>query len=139
MMETLYLDSNIILNVLLDETGLAGASLSLLQKVESGEYCATLSILAVMEIHRVLQKQGKPEEEITDAIRKIPSMGIEIMIPEGGEMISAYEYVKLLRVDPADSIHLSCALASSSVFVTRDKELAKKIRKLIRIAEPEEL
>ncbi|MFZ2456555.1 MAG: PIN domain-containing protein [Candidatus Altiarchaeia archaeon] len=112
MIETLYLDSNILLNVLLEDAGLAGASLSLLQKVESGKYSATMSIFAVMEIHRILQKQGKTEEEITDAVRKIPSLGIEIMIPEGSEMISAYEYVKTLRVDPADSIHLSCALAS---------------------------
>jgi hypothetical protein len=38
MMETLYIDSNIFLNVLLEEEGLAASSLDLLQKVESGKY-----------------------------------------------------------------------------------------------------
>lgn len=138
-METLYLDSNILLNVLLEEEGLAESSYRLLQDIEEGKYAATTSLLTIMEIHRVLQKQGKTENKIAEAIRKIPGMGVEIIIPEREEMISAYDLIRTLRLDPADAIHLASATASATVFVTRDAELSRKIKKTIRVAQPEQL
>jgi predicted nucleic acid-binding protein len=68
MMETLYIDSNIFLNVLLEEEGLAASSLDLLQKVESGKYSDSNVDPSFMEIHRILQKQGKTEEQITNTV-----------------------------------------------------------------------
>lgn len=92
-----------------------------------------------MEIHRILQKHGKTENKIADVIQKIPSIGIEIIIPEREDMISSYEFIRTLKTDPADSIHLSVAMASSTIFVTRDIELSKKIKEIIKVVEPEYL
>ena len=92
-----------------------------------------------MEVHRILQRYGKAENKIIKVIQKIPGIGIDIIIPEREDMVSSYEYVKTLRTDPADSIHLSVAVASSTIFVTRDMELSKKIKKIIKVVEPEQL
>ncbi len=138
-MDTLYLDSNILLNVLLEEEDFVESSFKLLQNIEKNKYPAVTSLLTIMEIHRILQKHGKTENEITEVIQKIPSIGIEIIIPEREDMISSYESVRRHRIDPADSIHLSVAVASSTIFVTRDIELSKKIKKTIKIVKPEDL
>ena len=138
-METLYLDSNILLNVLLEEEDFVESSFKLLQDIEKGRYSAVTSLLTIMEIHRIFQKHGKAENEIAEVIQKIPGIGIEIIIPEREDIISSYEFIRTLRIDPADSIHLSVAVASSTIFVTRDIELGKKIKKIIKVEEPEHL
>lgn len=138
-METLYLNSNILLNVLLEEEDSVESSFELLQDIEKGRYSAVTSLMTIMEIHRILQKHGKAENEIAEVIQKIPGIGIEIIIPEREDMISSYEFVRTLRIDPADSIHLSVAVASSTIFITRDIGLSKKIKEIIKVEEPEYL
>ncbi|MBU4266649.1 MAG: type II toxin-antitoxin system VapC family toxin [Candidatus Altiarchaeales archaeon] len=138
-MGTLYLDSNILLNVLLEEEDFVESSFELLQDIEAGKYSALTSLLTIMEIHRILQKHGKKEKEIAEVIQKIPGIGIEIIIPEREDMVSSYEFVRTLKIDPADSIHLSVAMESSTIFVTRDEELSKKISSVIKVVKPEEL
>ncbi len=138
-MEKLYLDSNILLNVLLEEEEFVDSSFKLLQKIEAGEYSAVTSLLTIMEIHRILQKYGKKEGEISEVIQKIPSVGIEIILPERDDIISSYEFVRNHKIDPVDSIHLSIAMESSTVFVTRDVELTKKISSVIKVVNPEDL
>ena len=139
MMETLYIDSNIFLNVVLEEESSADSSYQLLRDIEKGKYSSVTSILTVMEIHRILQKYGKEEHIIGDLIQTIPSIGIEIIVPGGEDLMAAYEYVRTSKIDPADAIHLSIAVSSSTVFITRDKELAGKIKKTIKTKTPEEL
>ena len=86
-METLYLDSNILLNVLLEEEDFVESSFKLLQDIEKGRYSAVTSLLTIMEIHRIFQKHGKAENEIAEVIQKIPGIGIEIIIPEREDII----------------------------------------------------
>lgn len=138
-METLYIDTNIILNVIFGEKDFVESSFSLLQKIENNRYSAVTSLLTLMEMHRILQKQGKSEDDIKDVIQKIHMMGIEIILPEKEDIVKAYELIKNLRIDPMDSIHLSVALDSSSIFVTRDKEFANKINSVLRVMEPDDL
>ncbi len=138
-MEKLYIDSNILLNVILEEELLVDSSYKLLCGIEKGVHPAVSSILTVMEIHRILQKCGKKELEIREAVERIAASGIEIIVPEREEMIAAYGLVRENRIDPADAIHLSVALSSAQVFVTRDRELSSKIRGLIKVKVPEEI
>ena len=137
-MDTLYLDSNILLNVLLEEEGLAESTYKLLQDIEKGRYSAVTSIMTILEIHRVLQKYGKEEGVIENIIQGISSTCIAIIVPERDDLIAAYEYLRTCRIDPADAIHLSVATASSTIFVTRDKELGGKIANIIKTRRPED-
>lgn len=138
-METLYIDTNIILNVIFEEKDFVESSFSLLQKIDSKKYSGVTSLLTLMEIHRILQKQGKSEGDIKDVIQRIRGVGIEIILPEKEDIVKAYELIKNLKIDPMDSIHLSVALDASTIFVTRDKEFANKINSILQVMEPEDL
>ena len=138
-METLYIDTNIILNVIFEEKDFVESSFSLLQKIDSKKYSGVTSLLTLMEIHRILQKQGKSEDDIKEVIQKIYMIGIEVILPEREDIVKAYELIKSLRIDPMDSIHLSMALSYPTIFVTRDKEFANKINSVLRVMEPEDL
>jgi len=138
-MIVLYLDTNIFLNILLEEGVFVESSRDLLQAIEQKKYKASTSILTLMEIHRILQKQGKKEMEIDKAIQSISGLPIEISLPEGPDLLNAYEIIKRLKIDPADSIHLAMAMERNAVFVSRDNTLIKKIKNTIKTAIPEKL
>lgn len=138
-MKSLYLDTNIFLNVLLKEEDFVNPSFQLLQDIEEQKHEAFTSFLTLMEMHRILQKQNIEDTEIEKAIQKISSSAVEIILIESTDLFSAYELLKTLRIDPADSIHLAIAQEKRAIFVTRDSELTKKIKTVINTAIPETL
>ncbi len=138
-METLYIDTNILLNVILEEELFVETSFRLLKDIEAGKYSAVTSLLTLMEIHRILQKEGKVEKDITDVVQKIPQIGISLVVPDRDDIIRSYEFIKNLWIDPMDSIHLSVAIEMSTIFITRDIELTKKIRSVLKVMTPDDL
>lgn len=138
-MKLLYLDTNIFLNVLLEEEGFVISSLNLLESIEEKRYQGVTSFLTLMEIHRILQKQNKNEAEIQKAIQKISNSAIEIYLPDGTDLLRAYELLRELKIDPADSLHLTVAQEKGAIFVTRDEDLTKKIKQIIKTSIPERL
>lgn len=138
-MRALYIDTNIFLNVLFAEEKFVDASLNLLNSIEEEKYSAATSLLTFMEIHRVLQKRRKREVEINNAIKKMLNLSLKVIIPEGVDMVEAYQLVKELKIDPADSIHVAVAKEVADVFISRDKYLVSKIKTVITTKIPEEL
>lgn len=139
-MKTLYIDTNIFLNVLFQEEGLFEASLKILNAIEQEKYAGIISLLTLMEIHRVLQKQGKKEDDIQEAISKIREIRYAIVVPAETEIIAAYEMIQQFKVDPMDAMHLAIsAEAAADVFVTRDEKLLRLKGTRFNTKKPEEL
>ena len=138
-MKILYIDTNIFLNVLFAEDKFADASMRLLNSIEEERYSAVTSLLTLMEIHRVLQKRRKRELEIKNAIRNILNLSLKVIVPESADMVVAYQLIKELRIDPADSIHVALAKEVADIFISRDKYLVSKIKSVITTKNPEEL
>ena len=140
-MNTLYLDTNIFLNIILKENDFYESSSKLMQSIELNEYLAITSFLTIMEVHRVLQKQNKTLQEIENIIENIQQLKIKIIIPESTDIISAYELLKLYNLNPPDAIHIAIALENANYFITRDETLLKKerIKSVLEIQKPDKL
>lgn len=136
-MKLLYLDTNIFLNVLLEENPFVESSYKLLSLIEEGKFSAITSFLTIMEIYRILQKQNKNEEKIEKAIHEISSSAVEIILQDSSDLLYAYQLIKRFKIDPADSIHLSIAMQRKAVFITRDEVLAKRIKNISETNIPE--
>lgn len=136
-MKTLYLDTNILLNVLLEEKDFVESSSRLLSAIEIGKCKAITSFFTLMEIHRILQKYDKKENDIERIIKTISSSRIEIDLPENMDILNAYELIKRFKIDPVDSIHLFTAIEQGAIFVSRDKTLTAKIKSQINTTIPE--
>lgn len=135
----LYLDTNIFLNLLFNEEISSYNSEKLLNQINDGIYTGLTSILTIMEIYRVLQKQGIQEKSIEVAIDKILKLNMEIIIPEGYIFIQAYSLIKNLQTDIDDSIHLAIVKENEAILITRDKKLFNKAIKIISVKTPEEI
>jgi len=137
-MRKFYLDTNIFLNVLFEEKELYKSSETLLSKSGINFKCIT-SLLTLMEIHRVLQKQGAKDHQIEEAINKITKLDIEMLIPESHNFINAYEIVKKLKIDTDDAIHLAIAIDNEAELITRDAVFAKRSEQIISVITPEKI
>ncbi len=138
-MIVLYIDTNIFLNILLEEEGFCDTSEILINKILEDKYRGITSLLSFMEIHRIIQKQNKSEDEIKNAINMIRETDIEIIIPDSYDFINAYNYLQTLKIDPIDSIHIAIAIDNKAIFITRDEKLTAKIKRIIEVKTPEEV
>lgn len=138
-----YVDTNIFLNVWNEEINpksgkeLWRGSKGFLNKIEKGEYEWITSITTLMEIVHVFKVGGKDYREGLKDLRKL---GIRVIVPDSWTMIKAFEYEIEHDLDPYDSIAFAVAESAGSViFVTRDGKLRRKIGRLMRALEPEEV
>ena len=138
-MKTIYLDTNIFLNVLLEEKEFVESSFQLLSDIEIGKFKTITSFITLMEIHRILQKNGKDEAIIEKVIKTISTSSIEIDLPDGIDMFNAYELLKKYKLDPIDALHVNTAVEQGAIFVSRDNVLIKKVKSIIKTAIPEEI
>jgi predicted nucleic acid-binding protein len=138
-----YVDTNVFLNVWNEEIDpksgkeLWKGSKDFLKRIESGEYEGITSITTLMEIVHVFKVRGK---DYNEALKDLRKLGIRVLVPDSWTMIKAFEYEIERDLDPYDSIAFAIAeSAGSEIFVTRDEKLRRKIGRLIRALEPEEV
>jgi len=138
-MKFLYIDTNIFLNLLLKEELFIEKSRKLINMINNKEFKGLTSILTLMEIYRVLQKQNVKNKIIDEAIKRILEMEIEIIIPESYVFIQAYDLVKKYRIDIDDALHLAIAISNDAILVTWDEKFLKKSKRIIETKTPEEI
>jgi predicted nucleic acid-binding protein len=133
-----YLDTNIFLNVIYDERPFVKGSRSLLEKVQAGKISGITSSITEMEIALDLEKTGN-RESIDRTLRLIEGIENLSISPLGS--LTARIAAKLVlgsQLTVHDAYHGATALENGAgVFVTRDKKLATKLGKLIKVLEPE--
>jgi len=138
-MKVLYIDTNIFLNLLLKEELFIEKSRKLINMINDKKFKGITSILTLMEIYRVLQKQKVKNETIDEAVKKIVEMEVEIIIPESYVFIQAYDLVKKYRIDIDDALHLAIAISNDAILVTWDEKFLKKSKRIIETKTPEDI
>jgi len=137
---TLYLDTNIFLNVVYKEPLFELGSGALLQRIHEGELSASTSAVTIVEIMLDMNASGYgvEAEKAISALEDIRSLSI---VPLDKEMSREAARCNLEdKITVHDAYHLATALRSGvEHFVTRDKSLSNKIKKYIGVVNPEEI
>lgn len=134
-----YIDTNIFLNVLLEENGFFEKSANFFEKINSEKLIGITSIFTVMEIARILQKHNAETNRIKEMIFDLRNSKIETIVPSEMTLLNSLDFVIELKIDPTDALHLAVAVNDADVFITRDIEFAKRITQKIEVKLPEEI
>ena len=142
-MNALYIDSNIYLNLFLEEVNpktcleLWRGSKAVLDHILDKDVDAYSSLTALMEIIHAFRLKGvEPASVIEDCM----SLGVHIILPDSWVMIRAMQYQIENKLDPYDAVALSVAVECKCNYLfTRDKTLIKRISDIILAAEPESI
>lgn len=116
----LFLDTNIVLATVIDETGRAQAATRLLNH---NDYAFITSSINVMELRSVLTKKARIERQQVEEIVADFLSDVEVFMPDGGDLTDAVGIQKQTLLYPVDAIILACANAADSTLVTFDSEL----------------
>ncbi len=135
---TCYLDTNVFLNVIYNEEPYVRSSALLLKNIQSRRLVGITSSVTETEIALDLGKTGN-REKIDQALRLIERMENLTVCPLGSW--TARLAVKLVLdsgMTVHDAYHGATAIENkASVFLTRDKSLRDKLKKMIRVSEPD--
>ena len=135
---TCYIDTNIFLNVIYDEPLYARSSSSLFERIQSGELAGITSAVTETEVGLDLAKTGNLEK-IDQALRLIERMENLVICPL--DSMAARMAVRLVLESGMtlhDAYHGATAIENkASVFVTRDKFLGGKLKRMIRVSGPD--
>jgi predicted nucleic acid-binding protein len=135
-----YIDTNVFLNVIYKETGFSEGSSVLLKKIHAGKLQAMTSSVSLLEI--VLDMAVSGFSETSDlAVASIEDLHNLVIVPLDHTMTKlAADYVIKEKLTIHDAYHLATATTNrAGVFVTRDKELSRKVASFIRTTVPEEV
>ena len=137
----IFIDSNIFLNFLLKEEGFFEGSEKLLESVEQGKIVGITTLINLMEVMSILRKySGGDSALIVKDIEKLGEMeNLSVIIPNEIHIAEAYNIQKHVKTMPVDSILVAVAGDFAEIFVTRDKELAKKGQVYLPFCKPEDL
>jgi len=137
---TIYLDTNIFLNVVYREPKFETGSTRLLKRVQTREIAAVTSSVTILEMSLDMSSRGFQEQSSTavSLLEDIESLSI---LPLDKDMTrEAAKYVINDKLTVHDAYHLATGLKSRvKYFITRDEALSKKIRKYLEVAQPEEI
>jgi len=139
-MTSLYVDTNIFLNVIYKENELYEKSKEFLKEVQKGKHQAFTSSVTLLEI--ILDMDQSGYSELTDkAIAFIEDMrNLEITPLDKTMVKQASSHVLKNNLTIHDAYHLATALCQrAEAFVTRDEELQEKIAKYIEVIKSEEV
>lgn len=138
VMQKIFLDSNIFLNLLLKDEFFEGSK-KLFEKIENNEIKAMTSLINLMEVLAVLRKKSsKSDKEIIKDVEQLGEMkNLFIIVPNEFHIADAFEIQKQIKTLPTDSILISIARDFSEAFITRDKELQRKAGLFIPSISPE--
>jgi len=118
-----YLDANIFIYAFIDVGDKGNRARLLLKKIREGKEVAATSALTFDEVFWIVKKE-KGFDNALKACKALLEMPNLICFDVNDEVIwRAYELIKRYRLDPRDSIHISCAL-THGVFtlISEDKD-----------------
>lgn len=133
-----YLDTNIFLNVIYEETPFAKGSRLLLENIQSKRVEAITSSITETEVALDLASTGN-RDKTDDALRLIERMENLTICPVSSYVAKlAAKLVLDSRLSIHDAYHGATAVENKAdVFVTRDRSLGNRLRKTIDVSEPE--
>jgi len=133
----LLIDTNVFLNVIRGEPGLADASEELLNMVHRGMFTGLASSVAIMETKWVLHEKreyGKAEKAVSlmeDVVE---------FVPLDKEIAKEAIDIKIVRrLELLDSVHVSSAVMRGAMLVTRDDELRRRVEDLVPVMTPDQV
>lgn len=133
-----YIDTNIFLNVIYEEAHHAKGSRILLEKIQKGELAGLMSSVTEMEVALDMEKTGN-RERIDDALRLIERMNNLTICPLSSwtaRMAAKLVFDSHLTVH--DAYHGATAMENgATLFVTRDRTLGDRLKKMIKVSAPE--
>jgi predicted nucleic acid-binding protein len=137
---TVYLDTNIFLNVVYKELPFQASSAALLRRIQANDLHAITSVVTLAEVMLVMDASGFGVEA-EKALLVIEDIRYLSIVPLDKEVSrEAARYVLKDKITIHDAYHLATALQSEvQYFVTRDKSLSNKIKKYIGAATPEQV
>jgi len=133
----LLIDTNVFLNVIRGEPGLADASEELLNMVHRGVFTGLASSVAIMETKWVLHEK----REYGKAARAVSLMEdvVEFVSLDKEIAKEAMDIKIVRRLELLDSVHVSSAVMRGAVLVTRDDELRRRVEDLVPVMTPEQV
>jgi predicted nucleic acid-binding protein len=133
----LLIDTNVFLNVIRSEPGLADASEELLNMVHRGVFTGLASSVAIMETKWVLHEK----REYGKAARAVSLMEdvVEFVSLDKEIAKEAMDIKIVRRLELLDSVHVSSAVMRGAVLVTRDDELRRRVEDLVPVMTPEQV
>ena len=139
-MTSLYVDTNILLNVIYKENKLHEKSKELLKEIQNGKHQAFTSSVTLLEI--ILDMAQSGYSALTDKavafIEDIRNLEIASLDKTMAKQASSHVLKDNLTIH--DAYHLATALCQGAeAFITRDEKLQEKIAKYIKIIKPEEI
>lgn len=137
---SLYLDTNIFLNVIYKESRFGTKSAELLRRVQTREKQAITSAVTLLELLLDMAESGFGDQTEV-AIAALEDLIALTIVPLDKAMSkTAAEHVLQDNLTIHDAYHLATALHSqASHFVTRDRNLSRKIAKYVKVVTPEEV
>lgn len=133
----LLIDTNVFLNVIRAEPGLADASEELLNMVHRGVFTGLASSVAIMETKWVLHEK----REYGKAERAVSLMeDVVEFVPLDKEIAKEAMDIKIVRrLGLLDSVHVSTALMRDAILVTRDDELRRRVEDMVPVMTPDQV
>ncbi len=116
-----YIDSNIFIHNLIDDSRMGNVCEKLLQDVATGKEIAATSVHTMVEIYAFLKSKRLSEQEISSIIRQINEHGVILLPFEPEFLVEALPMVKN-GWKMGDAIHLNTMLKNKiSIIVTDDR------------------
>jgi predicted nucleic acid-binding protein len=127
-MDKVFLDSDVLLNVLLKEEGQDGerlweAPVRILNLIGDGQLSGSTSIINLMEIRTVLARKKKWKKAQIFRKEKELKESLDILIPTWTDHIKADRYHRETLLYPMDCLILTLAGNNGCMLITRDSEL----------------
>lgn len=143
-MASLILDSDVMLNWLLQETEtgtgrpLWVAPATIMELGERRQVWTQWSLLSLMEVRFVLRRKKKfGVKEIETDLRSLQSI-IDTLVPTENELAQAERLQSEIPLGPFDSIILAQAIARGSILVSRDAALLALAKGYVHASTPEQ-
>jgi predicted nucleic acid-binding protein len=137
---TVYVDTNVFLNVVYKESDFERSSAELLNRIQEGKIVAVTSSVTSLEIILDMDLSGF-RDQTEAAVAAVEDIRCLSIVPLDQEMAkSSARHILKDRITVHDAYHLATALGSQVLyFVTRDAALSRKIKKYVKVVTPEEI
>ncbi|AFC99026.1 hypothetical protein Mtc_0255 [Methanocella conradii HZ254] len=132
----LYLNTDVILSLLVDEPGKGEAVARLLYQAAEGKYQLLVSEHTAYELLRL----GVPMEYINRALRPLLLLnGSDFLVANSDIMRAAGRTMRQYEMPFMRALHVVFAQRNNSLVLTRDLDFMNEARSLVGVMSPEEL
>ena len=116
------MDSNVFFYAKIQDKVFGKSCSRVLSGIASKEIDASTSALAALEVANALRKYGRPDE-VTDEVRAIFSLGIDVYPLEPSDVREAAEIYLEAKISPYDCAHAAIMRRNGlSTIISADKE-----------------